>query len=264
MRTRRYRNKTKNNRKRGGAADLLRRATEATRRVYNTSKTRKRQNRSQRRRKNGSAYTIRRGGFLTPFRHRVKERFTAFRQRRTEAANARARDSQARIAGNVSPRFRTSPGRWFRTRFRRNPSNAANPIPVNPINPINPSIYTHVQPDPDVIRHYSDIISEEPTASSRKNQAIKDLEKYLIAVDRNASGDLERTMADVNDITDKSNAAVNAMHDMLSRVGPQVSDDELEAYMASSPQPSPRIPPPPPPFSPAGFVRRSRSGVNKQ
>lgn len=35
MRTRRYRNKTKNNRKRGGAADLLRRATEATRRVYN-------------------------------------------------------------------------------------------------------------------------------------------------------------------------------------------------------------------------------------
>jgi hypothetical protein len=227
--------------------------------------TRKRQNRngnfSQRRRKNGSAYTIRRGGFLTP----VKQRFTAFRQRRAAAATARARESQARIDGNVSPRFRTSPGRWFRTRFRRNRSNAANPIPVNPINP---SIYTHVQPDPDVIRHYSRIFSEESTASHiEKNKAIDDLQKYLDAVSSNSSGELERTMADVNGIVDESNANVDAIHNILSRGRPQVSD-ELDAYMAnlSSHESSPRThrTPPPPSFSPAGFVRHSRSGSNKQ
>ncbi len=231
--------------------------------IQMSSKTRKRQNRSQRRRKNGSAYTIRRGGFLTPFRNRVKQRFTAFRQRRAAAATARARESQARIDGNVSPRFRTSPGRWFRTRFRRNRSNAANPIPVNPINP---SIYTHTAPDPDVIRHYSRIFSEESTASHiEKNKAIDDLQKYLDAVSSNSSGELERTMADVDGISDQSNAAVNAMHDMLSGVGPQVSDDELEAYIAnlSSHESSPRTPPPPS-LSPAGFVRRSRSGSKKQ
>jgi hypothetical protein len=231
--------------------------------------TRKRQNRSQRRRKNGSAYTIRRGGFLTPFRNRVKQRFTAFRQRRADAATARARESQARIDGNVSPRFRTSPGRWFRTRFRRNRSNTANPIPVNPVNPINPSIYTHVQPDPDVIRHYSRIFSEESTASkSEKDKAIDDLKHYLDAVNSNSSGEIERTMAEVDGIADESNAAVNAMHDMLSRRGPQVSNDELEAYMAelSSPQNSHRIPHPPPPpstsHSPGQFVRR-RPGSKK-
>ena len=226
--------------------------------------TRKRQNRSQRRRNNGSAYTIRRGGFLTPFRNRVKQRFTAFRQGRAAAATVRARESQARIDGNVSPRFRTSPGRWFRTRFRRNRSNTANPIPVNPVNPINPSIYTHVQPDPDVIRHYSRIFSEESTASPiEKDKAIDDLKHYLDAVNSNSNGEIERTMAEVDGIADESNAAVNAMHDILSRGGPQVSNDELDAYMAelSSPQNSHRYSPPPPStsHSPGQFVRRGRS-----
>lgn len=226
--------------------------------------TRKRQNRSQRRRNNGSAYTLRRGGFLTPFRNRVKQRFTAFRQRRAAAATVRARESQARIDGNVSPRFRTSPGRWFRTRFRRRShSNTANPIPVNPI------IYTHTAPDPDVIRHYTRIFSEESTASnSEKDRAIEDLRKYTDAVERNSTEEIERIMAQGNDLADESNAAVKDMHGMLSGVGPQVSDDELEAYMAnlSSHESSPRTPrtPPPPSFSPAGFVRHSRSGSNKQ
>lgn len=228
-------------------------------------KTRKRRNRSQRRRKNGSAYTIRRGGFLTPFRNRVKQRFTAFRQRRADAATARARESQARINRNESPRFRTSPGRWFRTRFRRNRSNAANPIPVNPVNPINPSIYTHTAPDPNVIHHYSQIISEKSTASnSEKDKAIYDLNQYFDAVNSNSSGEIERTMAEVDGISDKSNAAVNGIHDMLSGIGPQVSNDELEAYMADlySHQSSPRFPPPPPStsHSPDQFVRGSRSG----
>lgn len=230
--------------------------------------TYKRRNRngnfSQRRRKNGSAYTIRRGGFLTPFRNRVKQRYTAFRQRRA----VRARESQARIDGNVSPRFRTSPGRWIRTRFRRSRSNAANPIPVSPINP---SIYTHTAPDPAVIRHYSRIFSEESTASnSEKDKAIEDLQQYLDAVHSNSTGEIERTMAEVDGIADESNAAVNAMHDMLSREGPQVSEDDLQAYIAklSSDESSPRTPrTPPPPFtshSPGQFVRRSRSGSNKQ
>ena len=76
-------------------------------------KTRKRRNRtghsSQRRKKNSSssssAYTIRRGGFLTPFRNRVKQRFTAFRQRRADAATVRAHESQARRDINESPDF---------------------------------------------------------------------------------------------------------------------------------------------------------------
>lgn len=227
--------------------------------------TRKRRNRSQRRRKNGSAYTIRGGRFLTQFKDRVKQRYTAFRQRRADAATVRARESQARIDGNVSPRFRTSPGRWFRTRFGRNPSNAANPIPVNPINPINPSIYTHVQADPDVIRHYRRIFSKESTASPiEKNKAIDDLQKYFDAVTSNSTGEIERTMADINGITDQSNAAVNAIHNVLN---PRVSDDELEAYIAElSNQSSPRTPrPTPPPPPPSGqFVRHSRSGSNKQ
>ncbi len=222
-----------------------------------SSKTRKHRNRSQRRRKNSSAYTIRRGGFLTPLRN--------FRQRRAAAATIRARESQARRDRNVSPRFRTSPGRWFRTRFRRNRSNAANPIPVSPISP---SIYTHVQPDPDVIRHYSRIFSEESTASpNEKNKAIDDLRKYTDAIQRNSTDEIERTMAEVNGIADESNAAVNAMNDMLSRGVPQVSDDELEAYMAdlSRHESSPRTHPPPPAISPTGFVRRhSRSGSNKK
>ena len=230
--------------------------------------TRKRRNRnghsSQRRRKNGSAYTIRRGGFLTP----LKQRFTSFRQRRAAAATARARESQARIAIGESPRFRTSPGRWIKTIFRRNPSNASNPIPVNPVSPINPSIYTHVQPDPDVIRHYSRIFSEESTASkSEKDKAINKLQQYLDAVNSNSNGEIERTMAEVDGIADESNAAVNAMHDILSRGGPQVSNDELEAYMAelSSPQNSHRYSPPPPStsHSPGQFVRR-RPGSNKK
>lgn len=224
-------------------------------------KTRKRRNRSQRRRKNGSAYTIRRGGFLTPFRNRVKQRYTAFRQRRAAAATARARESQARIDRNESPRFRTSPGRWFRTRFQRNRSNAANPRPVSPVNPINPSIYTHTAPDPVVIRHYSRIFSEESTASPvEKDKAIEDLQQYLDAVNSNSTGEIERTMAEVNGISDKSNAAVKDMHDMLNKVGPQVSDDELEAYTAelSSPQP----PPPPPSHSPGQFVRRRPRSKN--
>lgn len=233
------------------------------------SKTRKRRSQngifSQRRRKNGSAYTIRRGGFLTPFRNR----YTAFRERRAAAATARARESQARIDGNVSPRFRISPGRWIRTRFRRNRSNAANPRPVSPVNPINPSIYTHTVTDPVVIRHYTRIFSGESTASPvEKDKAIKDLNDYLDAVNNNTTSEIERTMAEVNDISDKSNAAVNAMHDMLSKVRPQVSDAELDAYIAnlSSHESSPRTPrtPPPPSFSRAGFVRRSRSGSNKQ
>ena len=188
-----------------------------------SSKTRKHRNRSQRRRKNSSAYTIRRGGFLTPLRN--------FRQRRAAAATIRARESQARRDRNVSPRFRTSPGRWFRTRFRRNRSNAANPIPVSPVNPINPSIYTHTAPDPDVIRHYTRIVSEKSTASnSEKDKAIYDLNQYFDAVNSNSSGEIERTMAEVDGISDKSNAAVNGIHDMLSGIGPQVSNDELEAY----------------------------------
>ena len=239
----------------------------------NLKSTRKRRNRnghfSQRRKKNSSssssAYTIRRGGFLTP----LKQRYTAFRQRRAAAATVRARESQARIDGNVSPRFRTSPGRWFRRRFPGNSSNAASPIPVNPINP---SIYTHTASDPNVIRHYSRIFSEESTASHiEKNKAMDDLQKYLDAVTSNSTGEIERTMAQVNDISDKSNAAVNAMHDILSRGGPQVRDDELKAYMAnlSSDESSPRTPrtprtPPPHSFSHAGFVRHSRSGPYKQ
>ena len=95
-----------------------------------SNKTRKHRNRkghfSQRRRKNSSVYTIRRGGFLTP----LKNKYAAFRKRRLDAATARARESQARIDIGESPRFRTSPGRWFRTRFRRNRSNSAGPIPT--------------------------------------------------------------------------------------------------------------------------------------
>ena len=217
---------------------------------------------SQRRRKNGSAYTMRRGGFLTP----LKQRYTAFRQRRAAAATVRARESQARIDGNVSPRFRTSPGRWFRTRFRRNRSNTANPIPVNPVNPINPSIYTHVQPDPDVIRHYSRIFSEESTASPiEKDKAINDLQQYLDAVNSNSNGEIERTMAEVDGIADESNANVNAIHNILSRGRPQVSEEELQAYIDkfSSPQNSHRYSPPPPStsHSPGQFVRR-RPGSN--
>jgi len=289
--------------------------------------TRKHRNRSQRRRKNGSAYTIRRGGFLTPLRNRVKQRFTAFRQRRAD----RARESQARIDGNVSPRFRTSPGRWFRTRFRRNRSNAANPPPPPPV--INPapafvfdeSIYTHVVPDWSVIRHYSDIFSERSAASlDEKDQAINGLKKYLKAVDRNARRNARHEMREVNAATDEASAGVNAIHEMLSRVtGGHISDEqlaelaeeygisldsnrsshssspslsfspslssssrsssrsspseeELQAYMdefssspqnshrssSRSPRSSPR--PQPPAISPAGFVRRSRTGSNKK
>jgi hypothetical protein len=92
------------------------------------------------------------------------------------------------------------------------------------------------------------------------------LRKYTDAIQRNSTDEIERTTAEVNGIADESNAAVNAMNDMLSRGVPQVSDDELEAYMAdlSSHQSSPRTPPPPAIF-PAGFVRRhSRSGSNKK
>jgi hypothetical protein len=306
--------------------------------------TRKHRNRSQRRRKNGSAYTIRRGGFLTPFRNRVKQRFTAFRQRRAAAATVRARESQARIDGNVSPRFRTSPGRWFRTRFQRNRSNAANPPLPRPLPPtpppavINPvpafvfdeSIYTHVVPDGNVIRHYSDIFSERSAASlDEKDQAIKGLKKYLKAVDRNARRNARHEMREVNAATDEASAGVNAIHEMLSRVtGGDISDEqlaelaeeygisldsnrsshshssspslslspsfspslssssrsssrsspseeELQAYLdelsspqnshrssSQSPRSSPR--PQPPAISPAGFVRRSRSGSNKK
>jgi hypothetical protein len=203
---------------------------------------------------------MRRGGFLTP----LKQRYTAFRQRRAAAATVRARESQARIDGNVSPRFRTSPGRWIKTRFRRNPSNAVNSLPVNPINT---SIYSHTALDPDVIRHYSRIFSEESTASPiEKDKAINDLQQYLDAVNSNSNGEIERTMAEVDGIADESNAAVNAMHDILSRGGPQVSNDELEAYMAelSSPQNSHRYSPPPPStsHSPGQFVRR-RPGSKK-
>ena len=152
-------------------------------------------------------------------------------------------------------------------RFPGNSSNAASPIPVNTINPSNPSIYTHTASDPNVIRHYSRIFSEESTASHiEKNKAMDDLQKYLDAVTSNSTGEIERTMAQVNDISDKSNAAVNAMHDMLSRGRPQVSNDELEAYMAelSSPQNSHRYSPPPPSasHSPGQFVRR-RPGSKK-
>ena len=93
------------------------------------------------------------------------------------------------------------------------------------------------------------------------------MQKYLDAVSSNSSGELERTMADVNGIVDESNANVDAIHNILSRGRPQVSD-ELDAYMAnlSSHESSPRThrTPPPPSFSPAGFVRHSRSGSNKQ
>jgi hypothetical protein len=143
----------------------------------------------------------------------------------------------------------------------------ANPIPVNPINP---SIYTHVQADPDVIRHYRRIFSKESTASPiEKNKAIDDLQKYFDAVTSNSTGEIERTMADINGITDQSNAAVNAIHNVLSSVRPQVSDDELEAYIANlSHESSPRTPRTPPPpstsHSPGQFVRHSRSGSNKK
>jgi len=293
-----------------------------------SSKTRKHRNRSQRRRKNSSAYTIRRGGFLTPLRN--------FRQRRAAAATVRARESQARRDRNESPRFRTSPGRWFSTRFRRNRSNAANPpLPLHLPPPPPPPVINPVPavvPDGNVVSHYSDIFSERSAASlDEKDQAINGLKKYLKAVGSNARKNVRSEMRQVNAATDEASAGVNAMHEMLSRVtGGDVSDErlaelaaeygisldsnrsshssspslslslshspslslssssrssssssrsspseeELQAYMdefSSSPQnshrsssQSPRPSPRPPSISPAGFVRRSRTGSNKK
>ena len=88
------------------------------------------------------------------------------------------------------------------------------------------------------------------------------MRKYTDAIQRNSTDEIERTMAEVNGIADESNAAVNAMNDVLSRGVPKVSDDELEAYMAdlSSHESSPRTHPHPPSNSPTNFVRRTRPG----
>jgi len=169
---------------------------------------------------------------LTPLRTRVKQRFTAFRQRRED----RARESQARINGNVSPRFRTSPGRWFSTRFRRNRSNAANPppppLPPHLPHPPPPPVTNPVPPvvpDGNVVSHYSDIFSERSAASlDEKDQAIHGLKKYLKAVDRNARRNARHEMREVNAATDEASAGVNAIHEMLSRVtGGNISDEQL-------------------------------------
>jgi hypothetical protein len=184
-----------------------------------SSKTRKRQNRSQRRRKNSSAYTIRGGGFLTLFRN--------FRQRRAAAATVRARESQARRDRNESPRFRTSPGRWIRTRFRRNPSNAANPPPPPP--PLAPapapafefdeSMNEHDAPDPRILDHYFDIYREESNATDEeKDQARRDLNHYLSRVTRNIEREGRSEMKRASAIARQSNANIDNLHAIFRNV----------------------------------------------
>lgn len=237
---------------------------------FKLKSTRKRRTRnghsSQLRRKNGSAYTIRRGGFLTP----LKQRYTAFRQRRAVAATARARESQARIAIGESPRFRTSPGRWIRTRFRRNPS------AIN-TNPINPSIYEHDTIDPIVTNHYIQIFSDESTASPiEKTKAMEDMNKYIAAVKHNSDMKLETTMGQAHTAIDEANVGHYALSRALSTGAPEVNQADLDALEdamnESSPQPSHRSsrssrsrpPPPPPPFFPTGQFVRRRPGSNKK
>jgi hypothetical protein len=152
-------------------------------------KTRKNRNRnghfSQRRRKNSSAYTIRRGGFLTP----LKNRYTVFRQRREAAATARARESQARIDGNVSPRFLTSPVRWFRTKVGRNRSNAVNP-PLPPPPPPPPPPPRHSHPREQVLQGdlqddpmHKWLSKFKPPTNAQLEELAKQYEEYDISFD---------------------------------------------------------------------------------
>jgi hypothetical protein len=220
--------------------------------------TRKRRNRNghssqQRRKKNSSAYTIRRGGFLTPFKEQVKQRYTAFRQDRAIASDARTRESQARIARNESPRFRRSPGRWVRSIFRRNRSNSANPPPVtNSASVINPSIYTHDELDPSVTDHYIQIFSEASTASQpEKDKAMEDMKKYIDAVQRNTERNLRTTTSEANTAVNES----RAISDILSR---DLTESSQSRRPSRSSRPSPHPPPPPAPRS-SQFRRRRSS-----
>ena len=213
--------------------------------------TRKRRNRSQRRRKNRTAYTIRRGGFFTPLRN--------FRQRRAAAATVRARESQARRDRNESPRFRTSPGRWFRTRFRRNPSNAANPPPLAPA-PAPAFVFDermneHVAPDPRILDHYFDIYREESNATDEeKDQARRDLNHYLSRVTRNIERERRSEMKRASAIARQSNANIDNLHAILRNVSrPEITQREvrnLEAEFRGQGSSN----------TPSTFRRRSRPG----